>query len=64
MSTVTKKIADNVIAGKYPEDNWLRIIKYKNAFGGESYGLERKETLGKYQPSQYVINPEIYWSKS
>ena len=62
MTTVDKHIADAVIAGKYPEDRWVRIIKYTNAWGGESFGLEDYHTVGKYHPSPYVINPEIYWS--
>lgn len=61
MSTVDKKIADDVIAGKYPEDGWVRIVKYENAWGGEAYGLENKKTLGKYNPSPYVRNPVTYW---
>ena len=39
MPTIDKKIADDVIAGKYPEDRPLKIIKYTNQWGGESYGL-------------------------
>lgn len=62
MSTVTKEIADKVAAGYYPEDGFVRIIKYTNAWGGEAYGLESKNTIGKYSPSEFVINPEIYWS--
>ena len=40
MSTVSKKIADEVIAGKYPEDNIKAILLYHNQFnGGDSYKL-------------------------
>jgi hypothetical protein len=63
MSTVDKGIADAVIAGEYPEDCWVRIVKYTNAWGGESYGLENSRTLGKYQASDFVINPTVYWEQ-
>ena len=61
MSTVSKEIADDIIAGKYPEDEWIRIIEYDNAWGGVAYGLESRRTLGKYSPSEYVQNPRVYW---
>jgi hypothetical protein len=61
MGTVSKEIADAVIAGEYPDDEWVRIIKYENAWGGISYGLECALTIGKYSPSEYVKNPQIYW---
>jgi hypothetical protein len=61
MSTVSKEIADRVIAGEYPLDEWVRIIEYDNAFGGVGYGLENAHTIGRYSPSEYVINPRIYW---
>ena len=63
MATVSKKIADDVIAGKYDEDNWVRIVKYTNQWDGESYGLENKHTLGKYEESSSVNNPTVYWEK-
>lgn len=34
MSTVDKKTADDIIAGKYPEDNCVAILRYENAFNG------------------------------
>ena len=64
MTTVSKEIADRIIAGKYPEDEWTRIVEYNNAFGGIGYGCENARTEGKYSPSEYVINPRIYWSAS
>jgi hypothetical protein len=62
MGTVSKEIADKVIAGYYPEDNVVRIIKYTNAWGGEAYGLESERELGRYKESEFVINPEVYWT--
>ncbi len=35
MSTVSKQIADRVIAGEFPGDDIFLIIRYKNAFNGE-----------------------------
>lgn len=64
MSTVDKEIADAVIAGKYEEDGWVRIIKYTNAWGGEAYGLENIRSIGRYRPSNYVINPTVYWERA
>jgi hypothetical protein len=67
MSTFDKETADAVIAANgrykgYPQV--LRIILYTNAFTGErrSYGLETERSLYKYAASQYIIDPEIYWS--
>ena len=61
MATVSKAIADEVIAGKYPEDEWARIINYTNMEGGDAYGLEQEYDLGKYHESEYVRNPTVYW---
>ena len=63
MSTVNKSIADDVIAGKYPEDDVVRIVKYHNAFNNaDAYGLiMRGQDLMGYHKSVYCRNPEIYW---
>lgn len=65
MGTVSKNIADDIIAGKYEEsDGWpIRIVEYTNMFnGGLSYGVEFNERdRGKYSPSRAVINPRVYW---
>ena len=34
MSTVSKQIADRIIAGEFPEDNIYLIIRYDNSFNG------------------------------
>ena len=62
MSTVDKATADKIVAGEFPEDGWVRIVEYDNAWGGIGYGCETKQTLGKYSPSDYVRNPRTYWS--
>ena len=63
MGTISKKIADDVIAGKYDDDDPVRIVKYTNAWGGEAYGLECRHERGRYQESEYVINPTVYWER-
>lgn len=63
MSTVSKKIADEIIAGKYPEDGCTRIVEYDNAWGGVAYGCTfRGQNINKYmEPTDFVKNPRIYW---
>lgn len=69
MSTVTKEIADKIIAGNgtYPGDEGLppyaRIIEYDNAWGGVSYGLEDARSQGRYKASPFVRNPRVYWER-
>ena len=66
MGTVSKKIADDIIAGKYAdEDGWpLRIVEYTNAWGGQSFGVEHAaHEYGKYSASPTVINPRVYWER-
>lgn len=67
MGTVSKKIADEIIAGKYAaEDGWpIRIVEYTNSFdGGLSYGVEFHEReRGKYSASRFIINPRVYWER-
>lgn len=65
MATVSKEIADKVVEGKgyYPGDRepTIRIVKYTNYAGGESYGLEGINEYGRYEASVYVREPEVYW---
>lgn len=62
MGTINKKIADDVIAGKYAEDRPVKIVKYTNQWGGEAYGLILAgQNLERYAASQFVINPSVYW---
>lgn len=63
MGTVSKDIADRVIAGEFPEDNVVKIVVYQNAFNGQdAYGLITKgDDLNRYHASQYVRNPRVYW---
>lgn len=66
MGTVSKDIADAIIAGEYAaEDGWpLRIVEYTNAWGGTSYGVEHyAHEYGKYHASDFVRNPKVYWER-
>jgi hypothetical protein len=62
MATVDKEIADNIIAGKYGDEGWVKIVKYINMAGNEAYGaVHRNDDPGRYQPSPWVRNPRLYW---
>lgn len=71
MSTVSKSIADEVIAhhGVYPGDEHLppivKVVKYQNAFdGGDAYGLIYKgHDLDSYKPTEFVRNPVTVWER-
>ena len=63
MSTVDREIAEELIAGKYPEDHAVKIVKYENAWGNEAFGVVFKgQNLDMYRASEYVINPRVYWT--
>lgn len=63
MGTISKKIADDVVAGLYEDDRPVKIIKYTDAWGGEAYGLVfAHEDPNRYAASEYVINPTLYWT--
>lgn len=63
MPTVSKEIADDVIAGKYDDDPpVVKIIKYENQWGNFSYGLVYDYMdPDTYRETEFVINPQIYW---
>jgi hypothetical protein len=67
MSTVCKRTADDIISGMYADDDATRIVKYQNAFNGEdAYGVTfGRQDKDKYLiPSEFIINPVIYWEAS
>lgn len=68
MGTVDKRMADVVIRndGLYPGDleRIVRIVKYENSWGSDSYGLEYMRELGRFQSSRYVNDPAVYWKHS
>lgn len=62
MATVDKTIADDIIKGLYPEDGWVKIIEYTTPEGNKAYGaVNRRDDPDRYRPSEYVINPTLYW---
>ena len=64
MATVDKTLANELVAmgGYYRDDpRVIRVVEYTNAWGKLAYGLEYEGQLGKYSPSEYVINPKTYW---
>ena len=64
MATVSKDLADKLVAqnGYYADDpRVMRIVEYTNAWGKQAYGIEYEGQLGKYHPSEYVIDPKVYW---
>jgi len=65
MSTVGKKIADEIIAGDgyYQGDHQraTRIVKYTNAWGVDDYAVEYTKHT-RYAPSGFINNPTIVWS--
>ena len=62
MATVSKEIADKIVAGEYKSDKPRKIVKYTNAWGGESYGVMfAGDPLDKYDPSPFIFNPTVYW---
>ena len=63
MSTVSKKIADRVKAGEFPEDNIKAILLYHNQFNGADayklvYGGMSVLSTALYIASDYV---RLYW---
>ncbi len=65
MATVSKSIADRVIAGEFPEDDARKIVEYDDAFGGVAYGvIFGNDDPDKYCESVFVRNPRLYWEKS
>ncbi len=63
MGTISKKIADEVIAGLFNDDDPKMIVEYTNCFdGGKCYGLIcGRQPLDTYRETDFVINPRVYW---
>jgi len=64
MATVSKDLADQLVAqnGHYSDDpRVMRIVEYTNFAGGQAYGIEYANEIGRYGASEYVINPKVYW---
>ena len=72
MATVDKAFADKIAAANgvlYPdvpfEPPVTRVVEYTNAWGGKGYGItfEREDPDKYLRPTEYIINPRIYWEK-
>jgi hypothetical protein len=66
MATVSKQIADEIKAnnGYYSDDPRVhRIIEYTNMAGKQAYALEYPHEIGRYNPSEFVRNPKVYWEQ-
>ncbi len=64
MSTIdSKKIIDDIVAGRYADDKPTRIVQYINAFGNTTWGVTFKgEDINRYlHETNYVRRPFIYW---
>lgn len=63
MGTISKKIADDIIAGKYPEDQCVKIVTYNNMFDGDlTYAaVFAHENPRKYEQSAACSNVKTYW---
>ena len=63
MATInSQSVIDDIIAGKYPEDNWIKIVRYTNAWGDTTYScIAKGQPLDMYAASEYIIDPETHW---
>lgn len=64
MATVDKITADLLkkLDGRYDDDpRVMRIVEYTNMAGNQAYGIEYAHELGRYQESEFVRNPKVYW---
>lgn len=63
MATVSKEIADDIIAGKYDEDGCYKVVEYTSPLsGGLAYGaLFEGDHPDKYAASMFIVNPRVYW---
>lgn len=64
MGTVSKEIADDIIAGKYDEDRVVKIVRYINMVGEPAYGIITEgHDLDTYRETEFVREPVVYWEK-
>ena len=65
MASINKQIADDIIAGKYPEDDCTKIVTYNNMFdGGLTYAaVFRRNYQNKYEESPACQNVRTYWTE-
>jgi len=65
MGTISKDIAEDVMTGKYSEDNPVKIITYNNMFdGGLTFAVVFiYENFSKYEQSPACHNVRTVWTK-
>lgn len=63
MGTISKQIADDIIAGKYAGDGVTKIVTYRNMFnGGLTYAaVTRREDQMRYENSPACDDVRVYW---
>jgi hypothetical protein len=64
MATIdSQKIIDDIITGKYADDNPTRIVSYRNFDGKLTYGVTfGAEDRNKYLVrSHYIREPMMFW---
>lgn len=65
MATVSKEIADRIIAGEFNEDGAYKIVEYWSPLSQElCYGVcFPYDPPNKYEASEFVVKPTVYWEK-
>lgn len=63
MGTISKAIAEDIIAGKYDEDGCTKIVTYNNMFDGTlTYAVVfYREDQMKYELSPACHNVKVIW---
>jgi len=66
MSTVTKELAEEIIAnnGYYENDpRIMQVVKYRNKWGGDCWAILYQEDVdfNRYEETEYVNNPTVIW---
>lgn len=73
MTTVDKDFAENIAKhnGWHNGDSdnsmgdnprVVKIVEYDNAFGGQGYGLVFEGKPNRYEPTEFVRNPRVFWA--
>lgn len=65
MGTITEQIANEIMAGKYAEDQPTKIVTYNNMFdGGLTYAVVfRRDDQMKYESSPACGNVKTIWTE-
>jgi len=67
MSTISsRKIIDDIIAGDYADDGWIKIVEYTDMGGKRTWGCvaERDPNPDRYErESAYIRDPKVIWER-